>query len=48
MIITFIRRLFAKSEPTHCRCVDKAIVIDDRRPWIGYCGRCYLRKAGKL
>lgn len=34
--------------PTTCACGRKADVIDTDRPWIVYCGKCYLRKIGKL
>ena len=35
-------------KPTRCRCGRPADVFDHDRPWIVYCGKCYLKKEGIL
>ena len=40
--LTFRRR----PTPAHCRCGRPADIVDHDRPWIVYCGRCWLKKLG--
>lgn len=32
--------------PTRCRCGRPADVFDHARPWIVWCGKCWLRQKG--